>query len=271
MTELVDAGLSGVYPGPASTPPTRIGALIACAATEIWSAASGLASGSMSDEFSGQMTNSGCGARPARTSSDSVHRLPHVVVEHGTPLGIELQPETRHVALDRGDVDGRFVGGTASRNAGPAARSRPCRSAPGRCTAPGSTTAGGAASAPGFGVPAASPPVRDLESQRRETESEQRHRERHQRRPAELRERQQRAVGLAETDYSPRESAERHRRLQPTRPAPTGPRTRPASPATCAPSTASSPNTPGNTACTADSASHGTGPTSPPIHGSSGM
>ena len=44
---------------------------MAAAAAEISAFASGLASGSMSEEFSGQMTNIGCGARPARTSSAS--------------------------------------------------------------------------------------------------------------------------------------------------------------------------------------------------------
>src|SRR3954469_5347718 len=48
VTELVDTGLSGGGPGAASTPPTRIGALSASTATAIWSAASRLASGSMS-------------------------------------------------------------------------------------------------------------------------------------------------------------------------------------------------------------------------------
>ena len=35
--------------------------------------------------------------------------------------------------------------------------------------------------------------------------------------------------------------------------------------------TAAKPKNPGNTACSADSASHGTAPTSSPVHGSRGM
>ncbi len=54
-----------------STAPTRIGALIARAARSIWAAASALRSGSMSLEFSGQITRSGCGLRPAATSAAS--------------------------------------------------------------------------------------------------------------------------------------------------------------------------------------------------------
>ena len=44
---------------------------MASAAREISCAASALASGSMSEEFSGQMTNIGCGTCPARTCSAS--------------------------------------------------------------------------------------------------------------------------------------------------------------------------------------------------------
>ena len=54
-----------------STVPTRIGAPTARAARSIAAAASGLRSGSMSEEFSGQITRSGCGARPAATSAAS--------------------------------------------------------------------------------------------------------------------------------------------------------------------------------------------------------
>jgi hypothetical protein len=69
MTELVDTGLSGV-PGRRTPPTSR--RLDRLRGDRIWSAASWLASGSMSDEFSGQMTNNGCGAFPARTSSESL-------------------------------------------------------------------------------------------------------------------------------------------------------------------------------------------------------
>ena len=65
----------------------------------------------MSDEFSGQMTNIGCGARPGPHVLGQPHRLADVVVEHRAALGVELQPEPRHVALHRGDVDGRVVAG----------------------------------------------------------------------------------------------------------------------------------------------------------------
>ena len=62
-----------ISPGtsPRSTVPTRIGTPIAVAAAAICWAASGLRSGSMSLEFSGQTTRSGCGCRPAATSAAS--------------------------------------------------------------------------------------------------------------------------------------------------------------------------------------------------------
>ena len=62
-----------------------------------------LAIGSMSDEFSGQITTAGCGARPAAHVLGQLHGLGDVVVEDGAPLGVELQTEPRHVALDGGD------------------------------------------------------------------------------------------------------------------------------------------------------------------------
>ena len=71
MTVLEAAGLSCVASGWATTAPTRIGTPIARAATSICWAASALVSGSMSEEFSGQITNCGWGALPALTSSAS--------------------------------------------------------------------------------------------------------------------------------------------------------------------------------------------------------
>ena len=70
-TVFIHVGYSRVEPGAARIMPTRMGAWIALAAVAIWCAASALVRGSMSDEFSGQITMRGACARPAATSSAS--------------------------------------------------------------------------------------------------------------------------------------------------------------------------------------------------------
>ena len=242
---------------------------MACAATAIWSAASWLASGSMSDEFSGQMTNNGCGARPARTSSASRIVSRTWLSSTARRWALKSSPSSRHVALHGRDVDRRVVGGASAgmpdlrpdrgrgdqHQADAEHRAAPLRAAPSRR----------------FCVAAAPPPIDDLEGHRGQAESEQCHRERHQRRAAELRERQQRAVGLAETDHTPRESAERHRRLRPLRQRPeAGEPDRPAG----QPAHRDGQQTEqrrGTRPAGSRAPATGSSPTSPPVHGSSGM
>ena len=269
MTELVDTGLSGVYPGPARTPPTRIGALIACAATEIWSAASGLASGSMSDEFSGQMTNKGCGARPARTSSDSF-----------TVSRTWLSSTARRSALNsrpsRGTLPCTAATLTAGSSAAPAPECRTCgeiaavQISTRQMQTPGRTTAGGAASAPG----SASSPRRHQSTISNASAARLN--------PSN--------VTAKDTSGAPPICASGSKGPsvwpKPTTPQGNPPNGtvdfahsasahRPANQTGQADNlrtmTASSPNTPGNTACTIESANHGTNPTSSPVQGSSGM
>ena len=111
------------------------------------------------------------------------HRLPHVVVEHRPALSVEVQPELRHIALHCSDVDRRFVGGARPR--------MPDRRRDRGGGDQHEADAGAWQNDRGRrrawpAVPAASPPVDDLEGQRGEPEAEQRHGERHQRRPADL-------------------------------------------------------------------------------------
>ena len=70
----------------------------------------------MSELFSGQSTRSGCGCAAGGDVGGQVEGLLHVVVEHGPPLGVEVQPEPRHVALD--DRDGRVGPAGGQRRAG---------------------------------------------------------------------------------------------------------------------------------------------------------
>ena len=95
---------------------------MARAARSICRAASELAIGSISEEFSGQMTNCGCGARPAFVLGQ-LQGLPDVIVQNGATLTVEVQSQPRDVALHSRDGDGRLVATVrcrADRTAGPA-------------------------------------------------------------------------------------------------------------------------------------------------------
>ena len=242
--------------------------MIASTATAIWSAASWLASGSMSDEFSGQMTNNGCGARPARTSSDSL------IVSRTW-----LSSTARRWALKSSPSCGTLPCTAATLTDGSSAAPAPeCRTAgeiaavaisTRQMQAPGSTTAGGAESAV---------------CRRRRAATNRRSR-----RPA--RQGRIRAGSPRTTPAARRRSvpvaAAGHRfdrnRLRPrgirrtapstwpTRPAPRGRRTRSAIRSTCASRQRPGRTSAGNTACRSASASQGRSPTMTPVHGSSGM
>ena len=209
------------------------------------------------------MTNIGCGARPARTSSASSRVSRTWLSSTARRWALNSSPSRGTLPCTAATV---MAGSSPAphRTAGRAASQRVASSTT-PMHAPGSTTAGGAASGRARRAATTARPRNDCG----QAESGQRHRERHQRRAAELRDRQQRPVGLAETDYAPRESAERHGRLEPFlgRPQPGEPE-RPAGQSPDA--TASKPNSAGNSACTSDSAIHGNAPTSPLIHGNSG-
>ncbi len=185
--------------------------MIAAAADEISCGASGLASGSMSEEFSGQMTTIGCGARPARTSSASR------------------------------SVSRTWLSSTARRwalNSSPSRGTLPCTAA---------TVIGWSSPAPGTGLADMRPRQRRRQQHglmhtpgqhdRGRRGGVGRHRRGHQRTissamaatlnpisttakdtsgaPPICASGSSGAFGLAETDYAPRESAERHRRLEP--------------------------------------------------------
>ena len=92
MTVFDAAGFSGVASGRATTAPTRIGTPIACAAMLICSAASALANGSMSEEFSGQTTNCGCGAVRRLHVLGQLQGLADMVVQHRAPLALKSRP-----------------------------------------------------------------------------------------------------------------------------------------------------------------------------------
>ena len=87
-----------------------MGAPIASAATSICWPASALRNGSMSEEFSGQMTATGCACMPGGDLEGELLGGAHVVVQHGPALGVEVQAEPRDVALDDRDLLGRPVG-----------------------------------------------------------------------------------------------------------------------------------------------------------------
>ena len=71
-----EPGVLTAAAGPVRTAPTRIGAPTARAASSIASAASGLRSGSMSEEFSGHTTRSGAAAPSCATSCGRARRSP---------------------------------------------------------------------------------------------------------------------------------------------------------------------------------------------------
>ena len=120
-------------------------------------AASGLRSGSMSEEFSGQSTRSGCGPAAGGDVGGELLGDPHVVVEHGAALGVEVQAEAGHVALHGGDRHRRASGAGARRRdqrgerAGEQGGQRPAR----RATSGRPDLAGARAGAPAS--PSASP------------------------------------------------------------------------------------------------------------------
>ena len=73
------------------------------------------------------------------------HRLANVVVEHRAPLRVELQAQSRHVALHRRDRDRRIVTRPQPRLGGRTARLSATASRTTTTQTPGTTTAGGAA------------------------------------------------------------------------------------------------------------------------------
>ncbi len=114
-------------------------------------------SGSMSLEFSGHTTRSGWACLAGVHIGGQLQRGADVVVEHGPALGVELQPQPRHVALDDRDL-GRRRRPRRTRP-GPAAVPRSGRAASSTGTAAGQATrgvAGGLAPGADRGEPGAS-------------------------------------------------------------------------------------------------------------------
>ena len=110
--------------------------------------------------------------------------------------------------------------------------------------APGSTTRGAVC------VTAVCPTSRTISSASAvDAEAEQRDRERHQRRPAQLRQRQQRAVGLAESQLRPKGIHRTARSTSAIPPRPTDAANQIGQPGSRLTATAATPNSPGNTAC----------------------
>ncbi len=81
------------------------------------------------------------------------HGLADVVVEHRAALGVEVQPEPGHVALDRGHVDRSGRRRRRCRTGAPPARSRAVPSSTAAMQTPGSTTRGSAAASASAGLP----------------------------------------------------------------------------------------------------------------------
>ena len=152
-----------------------------------------------------------CTALPARPRRAAAS--PDVVVEHRAPLRVELR--ARAAARCPGSPPRR----RADRHRRPTADLRTCGLASATLSStttthsPGSTTAGGPAIA--ARACRADTPAHASITMASQAEAHQHHRERHQRRAAAVRDGQQRAVGLTESDDAPRESTERHDRLQP--------------------------------------------------------
>ena len=110
-----------------TTAPTTVGTPIALTASSMTSRASGLRYGSRSEEFSGHSTKSGLATLPAFTSAASCSVRLGVVVEDRAALGVEVEPQARHVALDRGDGRGAVLGGVVDERQGGEAPRRPGR------------------------------------------------------------------------------------------------------------------------------------------------
>ena len=215
------------------------------------------------------MTNIGCGARPACTSSASCSVSRTWLSSTARRWALNSSPSRGTLPCTAATViDGSSPApGTGMPDVRPRQRGRAAARA--LMQTPGSTTAGGAARV-------------GLSSLRRhhltisnviaaKAESDQHDRERQQRRTAELGQRQQRAVGLTETDYPQGNPPNGHGRLEPLLGRPQRRRTRTASRAAARTATAASPNSAGNSACN-DARAPATGmrPTRPLIHGSSG-